>query len=153
MVLQDGKTTTQSNSAVATANSQQLLASKKGKRKAQESEQPSVDGNKKRKAEDLSLAEFDKENLNPPSTPPPPEQSKEHEKTTGRVGPVIRISFSPSPDIKPFKGPPGKKVRKTRAEKNEEYKQFIREHENHPFHAYVYPGAFLLSKTRFTGIL
>jgi hypothetical protein len=94
---------------------------------------------KKRKAEDAAPAEDNKENVDRPSTPPPAEskissEPAQHERTPGRVGPIKKESHDCKPDIKPFKGPPGKKVRKTRWEKNEEYRQFALEHEEHPFH-------------------
>ncbi|KAK0103276.1 hypothetical protein ONS95_005309 [Cadophora gregata] len=56
------------------------------------------------------------------------------EHTPGRDGPIKEEQRSASPDIKSFKGPPGKKVRKTAYEKNEEYKQFIRETPGHTFY-------------------
>lgn len=103
-------------------------------------EQPPT--SKKRKAEEpLPSVEEVREN-DRPTTPPSSKsksdvESKEHEKTPGRVGPIKPRSFSTSPNIQPFKGPPGKKVRKTRHEKDEEYKQFIRDNEKHIFHEYV----------------
>ena len=112
-------------------------------------------GSKKRKAQEAPQTE-NKENHNPPgaappaeskahversenATPPPAESKgsadpKPYEKTPGRVGPIKKDNLSLSPDIKPFKGPPGRKVRKTRHEKNEEYRQFARENEGHTFH-------------------
>ncbi len=102
---------------------------------------------KKRKAENEAPEEENKENIERPSTPPaqskssttPPNDSElahlpSYERTPGRVGPIKEVKFNVSPDIKPFKGPPGKKVRKTAWEKNEEYKQFARENEDHVFH-------------------
>jgi len=90
---------------------------------------------KKRKAQDDP--EDDKENVDPPSTPPPASskvENKQYERTPGRVGPIKSEDFSLKPDIKPFKGPPGKKVRKTAWEKNQEYVQFALENEGHCFH-------------------
>jgi hypothetical protein len=108
--------------------------------KSQETQQPVA--SKKRKAQDEPTAEENKGTDNgPPATPPPAETAEsnvvaeQHERTPGRVGPILPEDFSISPDIKPFKGPPGKKVRKTWYEKDQEYKQFIRENELHPFHA------------------
>jgi hypothetical protein len=74
------------------------------------------------------------------ATPPPSQsensdESKPSVNTPGRVGPIRKTSFSCKPDIKPFKGPPGKKVRKTAQEKDEEYKKFALENEKHVFHA------------------
>lgn len=59
------------------------------------------------------------------------------EQTPGREGPIKPEDFSCEPDIKPFKGEKGKKVRKTVWEKEEEYRQFAFENENHVFHEYV----------------
>jgi hypothetical protein len=109
------------------------------------SRQPSA--SKKRKVDEALPAEENKENA--PSkasknsrnaTPPPtetnkPDESKPSVNTPGRVGPIRKTSFSCEPDIKPFKGPPGKKVRKTAQEKDEEYKKFALENEKHVFHA------------------
>jgi hypothetical protein len=82
--------------------------------------------NKKRKAPEASPPTIDQENIPPPSTPPLDENSpadrQRNEKTPGRVGPIKNSDHSLDPDIKLFKGPPGKKVRKTPHEKNEEYK-------------------------------
>lgn len=84
--------------------------------------------------------------MNPLSTPErqkphlsaePKAEAEELERTPGRLGPIKPKDFSVTPDIKPFKGPKGKKVRKTAHEKNEEYTQFIRENESHCFHQYV----------------
>lgn len=137
--LHDGKALKDSNEGLANTSKPQSPASKKGKRKAEET-QPAPCENKKRKAGDAPPIEEDKENTSPPSTPVKQEtqsEAKEHEKTPGRVGPVKPRTRCPSPDIKPFKGPPRKKVRKTRAEKDEEYRQFARENEDHWFHEYV----------------
>jgi hypothetical protein len=94
--------------------------------------------NKKRKAPEASPPANDQENVPPPSTPPPesraPAGLERNEKTPGRVRPIRYSDHSLDPDIKPFKGPPGKKVRKTWHEKNEEYRQFALNHEGHPFH-------------------
>jgi len=88
----------------------------------------------------------DKENASPPSTPKSksPQSSaeieagsREYEKTPGRKGPIKEDDHSVKPDIKPFKGPRGKKVRKTVHEKNQEYTQFCLENEGHVFHEYV----------------
>lgn len=79
-----------------------------------------------------------KENDNRPSTPTNPDTMSgfpRNERTPGRVGPITPRTFdAPEPDIKPFKGPPGKKVRKTRWETDEEYKQYIRATPEHRFH-------------------
>jgi hypothetical protein len=107
---------------------------------------------KKRKAESEVPEEEMKENVGRPSTPPPaaskvsttpPNDSElahlpSYERTPGRVGPIKELKFDAKPDIKPFKGPPGKKVRKTAWEKEEEYKQFALENEDHVFHEYAY---------------
>jgi len=107
---------------------------------------------KKRKAENEVPEEDNKENVERPSTPPPtaskvsttPLNDSElahlssYERTPGRVGPIKEEKFDVKPDIKPFKGPPGKKVRKTAWEKEEEYKQFALENEDHVFHEYAY---------------
>jgi hypothetical protein len=94
--------------------------------------------NKKRKAPEASSPASDQENVPPPSTPPPepntPANPERNEKTPGHVGPIKHSDNSLNPDIKPFKGPPEKKVRKTPHEKNEEYKQFALGHEDHIFH-------------------
>jgi hypothetical protein len=103
---------------------------------------------KKRKAENEAQEDHNEENLHRPSTPPaaskvwsspqPGESELAHlpsyERTPGRVGPIKTVNFDIKPDIKPFKGPPGKKVRKTAWEKDQEYKQFVRENEGHVFH-------------------
>ncbi|KUJ23237.1 uncharacterized protein LY89DRAFT_680024 [Mollisia scopiformis] len=105
---------------------------------------PRAPVSKKRKAEEAESTENEKENLTPAAaveptvsknnaTPPPPEP-KEYERTPGRIGPIKKKDFSIEPNIKPFKGPPGKKVRKTFEEKEEEYAQFARENEGHCFH-------------------
>jgi hypothetical protein len=57
-----------------------------------------------------------------------------YERTPGRVGPIKPEDRNCRQSIEPFKGPKGKKVRKTAWEKDEEFKQFAREHESHPFH-------------------
>jgi hypothetical protein len=107
---------------------------------------------KKRKAESEVPEEEKKENVGRSSTPPPaaskvsttpPNDSElahlpSYERTPGRVGPIKELKFDVEPDIKPFKGPPGKKVRKTAWEKEEEYKQFALENEDHVFHEYAY---------------
>lgn len=89
---------------------------------------------KKRKAHDP--IDDDKENLDTPTTPRSKQVVEEdhRERTPGRDGPIKEEQRGLKPDIKPFKGPPGKKVRKTPYEKNEEYRQFCRENEGHPFH-------------------
>lgn len=105
---------------------------------------PRVSTTKKRKAseeedkEESTLEAGDKsEEINQESTPPPPPEIRERERTPGRVGPIKKEDFSLEPDIKPFKGPKGKKVRKTFQEKEEEYAQFVLTNEGHPFHEYV----------------
>jgi hypothetical protein len=66
---------------------------------------------------EISQAEEDKENAAPPTTPSSKSKNtfglSRHKKTPGRDGPIKIEQDCPSPDIKPFKGPPGKKVRKT----------------------------------------
>jgi hypothetical protein len=118
---------------------------------SEKSQQPSNIG-KKRKAEHEVSEVENKENFGRPSTPPPaaskvsttpPNDSElahlpSYERTPGRVGPIKEMKFDVKPDIKPFKGPPGKKVRKTAWEKDEEYKQFALENEDHVFHEYAY---------------
>ena len=101
---------------------------------------------KKRKAFDIPNDDEDKENkenkqnANPRVTPPPaksPAQTKpvESQTTPGRIGPIKpEANFDLSPEIKPFKGPKGKKVRKTFQEKEDEYRQFGLENEGHCFH-------------------
>jgi hypothetical protein len=96
---------------------------------------------KKRKAE-TEAPEEDKENEVRPSTPPPKPKAPApplgdselanmpgYERTPGRVGPIKPEDRNCRPNIEPFKGPKGKKVRKTAWEKDEEFKQFAREHE------------------------
>lgn len=84
-------------------------------------------------------ADEDKENNPHPSTPSA-KSTEAYEplgrKTTpGRFGPVKPLRFDIlSPKIKPFKGPKGSKVRKTRWEKDQEYKQHIRDTPDHVFH-------------------
>ena len=78
---------------------------------------------KKRKPQEAPPTEEDKENVYQPSTPPPAEskassEPAQHEKAPRRVGPIKKESFNCEPGIKPFKGPPGKKVRKTAYEKD-----------------------------------
>jgi len=126
--LRSGKTAT-TLTARKTSNKQAAKALKT-------KQQPPA--SKKRKAQD-DPAE-DKENIDPPSTPPPAASKVEetqHERTPGRVGPIKSDDFSLEPDIKPFKGPPGKKVRKTAWEKDQEYRRFALENEGHCFHEYV----------------
>lgn len=96
---------------------------------------------KKRKAPEHS---DEAENPAPvrPSTPPAGLQSEladepNYERTPGRDGPIKSERSCADPDIKPFKGPPGKKVRKTRREKEDEYTQFAFENEGHTFHEYL----------------
>ncbi|PVH68753.1 hypothetical protein DL98DRAFT_662030 [Cadophora sp. DSE1049] len=92
-----------------------------------------VDG-EKGEADDASPARDDEEDAehSKAMTEASTEEARDH--TPGRDGPIKEERRSASPDIKPFKGPPGKKVRKSAWEKNEEYKQFIRENEGHMFH-------------------
>lgn len=101
----------------------------------------STPASKKRKAEDEIPVEENKENVGRPSTPPLNDSELAHlpsyERTPGRVGPIKRENFNLEPNIQPFKGPKGKKVRKTAWEKDEEYKQFARDNKEHPFHEYV----------------
>ena len=68
-----------------------------------------------------------------PRTPPPVDASQLQPRTPGRVGP-IKKECNCKPDIKPFRGEPGRKVRKTAAEKEREYTDFVRQHEGHPFY-------------------
>ena len=107
----------------------------------QEDHQPLASKRSKNTLQSTPPAEENKENENRPSTPPPatPLQLTQHEKTPGRVGPIKPTLFSAEPDIKPFKGPRGKKVRKTWQEKEDEYAQFARENEDHCFHEFVIP--------------
>ena len=71
--------------------------------------------------------EDDKENVSRPSTPDPGSKveegktSQENPSTPGRVGPIKRVSYDVEPNIAPFKGPKGKKVRKSAYEKEQEY--------------------------------
>ena len=121
--------------AAKTPRTQQPPASMKRKSEAQETQQPPANKKIKNEAQQPPPAEGNKENVNPPSTPPPAKSKvDQHETTPGRVGPIKCIPSPDNPDIKAFKGPPGKKVRKTWYEKEEEYKQFIRENEGHYFH-------------------
>ncbi len=142
---------------VPTPSGTTLKASNRGSNKnaanapapSTKSQQPSNIG-KKRKAELEIPEEENKENFGRPSTPPPaaskvattPLNDSElahlpsYERTPGRVGPIKEERFDVKPDIKPFKGPPGKKVRKTAWEKEEEYKQFALENEDYVFHEY-----------------
>lgn len=96
---------------------------------------------KKRKAPEPDDEKEDASEIRP-STPPPAglkselEDEPDYERTPGRDGRIKKDRSSVEPDIKPFKGPPGKKVRKTRSEKNEEYIQFALENEGHLFHEY-----------------
>ena len=66
-------------------------------------------------------------------TPPPAGEPQQQPRTPGRIGP-IQESCQCEPDIKPFRGEKGHKVRKSAFEKDQEYKDFIRRHEGHPFH-------------------
>ncbi|PSK56755.1 hypothetical protein B9Z65_6379 [Elsinoe australis] len=78
-----------------------------------------------------------KENEEPtrPSTPPTTSTpAHRNEKTPGRVGPDLPEKMGLSPDIAPFKGPKGNKVRKTPAEKSAVYDQFILNNPEHCFH-------------------
>lgn len=54
--------------------------------------------------------------------------------TPGRYGPIKPERFDVKPDIKPFKGESGHKVRKTAYEKDEEYRKLARDNEDHVFH-------------------
>jgi hypothetical protein len=102
--------------------------SKKAESSQKTKPQPKANISKKRKAEVAVPEDEDKENKARPSTPTskskvsapaPPLGDSElanmpgYERTPGRVGPIKEERFDVSPDIKPFKGPPGKKVRKT----------------------------------------
>lgn len=58
----------------------------------------------------------------------------DREHTPGREGPIKEDDDDCEPDIKPFKGEKGHKVRKTPCEKEEEYQQFAFENEGHTFH-------------------
>lgn len=125
------------------ADTRQPPASSKRKSQVEDAQSPSISKNKRVKAEELVPAEDDKENIGRPTTPPAQSKTEvepqQHEKTPGRVGPIINLPSPGKPDIKPFKGPKGQKVRKTWYEKEEEYKQFIRENPGHVFHEYVSP--------------
>jgi hypothetical protein len=124
-----------SQNASKTTGTQRSPASKKRKSDAQETQQHPVNKKSKNEAQEPPPTEENKENVDPPSTPPPVESKVDQRETTpGRVGPIKCLPSPANPDIKPFKGPPGKKVRKTWYEKEQEYKQFIRENEGHPFH-------------------
>lgn len=107
------------------------------------SHKPTSNTGKKRKALEAE-EETENTSTNRPSTPTPavrksePADNPDYEKTPGRDGPIKSEKNCPEPDIKPFKGPPGKKVRKTHWEKEEEYKQFALENEGHTFHEYGY---------------
>ncbi|CAG8952491.1 hypothetical protein HYFRA_00001238 [Hymenoscyphus fraxineus] len=71
----------------------------------------------------------------PTKTPPSPTPAaKPYEKTPGRVGPIREDDMSIKFDIKPFKGPKGKKVRKTAQEKDDEYGRLCLETPGHTFH-------------------
>lgn len=111
----------------------------------------------KEKIDNTSQARDDEEATRDPKiiTEGDTEETREH--TPGRDGPIKEERRSASPDIKPFKGPPGKKVRKTAHEKNEEYKQFIRENEGHMFHEYdsytSQPAQCLATNLPFTQIV
>lgn len=64
-------------------------------------------------------------------------QGKDHidrERTPGREGPIKEDRRDCDPDIKPFKGEKGHKVRKTAQEKEEEYRQFAFQNEGRTFH-------------------
>ncbi|KAG4414369.1 hypothetical protein IFR04_012506 [Cadophora malorum] len=88
----------------------------------------------KQKIDHTSQARDDEEATKDPKAITEGDTKERREHTPGRDGPIKEEWHLASPDIKPFKGPPGKKVRKTAHEKNEEYKQFIRENEGHMFH-------------------
>jgi hypothetical protein len=64
---------------------------------------------------------------------PPPTSDTQQQRTPGRVGPVKK-DCNCKPDIKPFKGEPGHKVRKSASEKEQEYTDFVMKHEGHTFH-------------------
>ncbi|KAH6721737.1 hypothetical protein BKA61DRAFT_505885 [Leptodontidium sp. MPI-SDFR-AT-0119] len=85
-------------------------------------------------AEEAIPAGDDKENIQDSKAVAEEATEENREHTPGRDGPIKEERRSVTPDIKPFKGEPGKKVRKTAYEKNEEYKKFIRENEDHTFH-------------------
>jgi hypothetical protein len=72
----------------------------------------------------------DKENERP-QTPPPADEKEP--RTPGCVGPVKK-ECQCKPDIKPLKGEPGHKVRKSAWEKEKEYTDFVKQHEGHMFH-------------------
>lgn len=68
-------------------------------------------------------------------TPPPPASATQrNEKTPGRVGPIIHKGKSAEIKIAPFKGPKGHRVRKSRQEKDDEYREHALKDPNHVFH-------------------
>ena len=67
------------------------------------------------------------------TSPPADDTQQNPPRTPGRIGP-IKPKCHCEPDIKPFKGEPGHKIRKSFAEKEKEYKDFILNHEGHAFH-------------------
>jgi hypothetical protein len=77
-------------------------------------------------------SEVKAEEVERPKTPPPAKPAR-NEKTPGRVGPIKSTLF-PKYDIAPFKGPKGKKVRKTHQEKEEEYAERVLNDPDHCFH-------------------
>lgn len=91
--------------------------------------------NPKREEPDTNSASDVKDEESRPKTPVgETAASSRNEKTPGRVGPIKEIDMNIDFDISPFKGPKGKRVRKTPQEKNEEYRQRARETPGHCFH-------------------
>ena len=117
------------------------------KEQQEEAQKSASNSSKKRKATEQEVEteiEPEDESDKRPSTPPPaaglPSELADepnYEKTPGRDGPIKKEDFTVNPDIKPFKGPKGKKVRKTYEEKEEENTQFALDNENYIFHEYV----------------
>ncbi|RDW60599.1 hypothetical protein BP6252_11982 [Coleophoma cylindrospora] len=128
------------NRTVPKQGTDPATGSAKATRTAETSEPQQPPASRKRKAEESGAAE---EETDRPSTPPPAKATKTAEPeqkiitTPGRVGPIKPTLHDCSPDIKPFKGPPGKKVRKTAQEKAAEYKKFVLENEGHAFNEYI----------------
>ncbi|KAF2653770.1 hypothetical protein K491DRAFT_717738 [Lophiostoma macrostomum CBS 122681] len=116
----DGKKATSSKCGPQKRKAQQAAAKDGGNHKKSRLDSP----------RNASSTTADKENQRP-QTPQPAEE--QHPRTPGRVGPV-KQSCSCEPDIKPFRGEPGHKVRKSAWEKEKEYTDFVKQHEGHMFH-------------------
>ncbi|RDW91670.1 hypothetical protein BP5796_02835 [Coleophoma crateriformis] len=116
------------NRNVPKEGNETATVSAKATRTAKTTEPQQPPAGRKRKAEESE----EETKANRPSTPPPAKVTKTGEPeqkiitTPGRIGPIKKTSRDCEPDIepdiKPFKGPPGKKVRKTYKEKDDEYK-------------------------------